>query len=137
MISFNDSVLLQHLFHIGLNVNQKIKLYNKKIAFPIYPKSEAEVNSIRPLIFFIIDKAIFQRVEKVRTLLEAGVDLSIRVPFSNYCSLLDKDGVTVLERTRRLITSLSKINNKTCEKHVSDLKKVMREIKKRTRRLSV
>lgn len=70
-------------------------------------------------------------------LLEVGVDLSIRVFFLNYCFLLDKDGVIVLERICWLIIFFLKINNKICEKYVFDLKKVMREIKKCIRRLFV
>lgn len=136
VISSADSFLLQHLFNIGLNVNQSIKLYDKKNVTACGDDSKTK-ETMRPLLFLIIDADVCQRVEKVRTMLKAGVDLSVRVTFSNYCSLLDKDGVTVLERTRRLITSLSNINSKSCKEHVSDLKKVMREIKIRTRRFSV
>ena len=45
--------------------------------------------------------------ERVRMLLEAGADVNVRVRFREYDSVLDREGVSVLERTRRLMCQYS------------------------------
>jgi hypothetical protein len=77
------------------------------------------------------------RVEKVRMLLEAGADVNVRVRYNGYNSMLDRVGVSVLERTRRLVCQYSESGIWYRDHIVPEYKSVMHEIKKHVRRHSV
>ncbi|XP_055998778.1 uncharacterized protein LOC125653998 isoform X1 [Ostrea edulis] len=131
-ISRGDCDVLRHLLCVGLDVNQSIQLYDM---FNDYKPG------VTPLLYTLIDENginVSQIMEKVRILLGAGVDVNIRVRYREYDTVLDREGVSVLERTRRLVCKYS--NNRSMFKYsdrVPEYKRVMCEIKKHVRRHSV
>ncbi|XP_055998771.1 uncharacterized protein LOC125654883 isoform X2 [Ostrea edulis] len=117
-ISNRDSGVLRHLLCLGLDVNQSIQLCDK-----------SNKSDVRPLLYILIDDSFNYRMEKVRILLGAGMDVNIRVRYREYDSVLDREGVSVLERTMRLLC-------KYCY-DASKYKRAMCELKKHVRRHSV
>ncbi|XP_056006720.1 ankyrin repeat domain-containing protein 17-like [Ostrea edulis] len=92
-ISKGDCDVLRRLLCVGLDVNQSIQLYDK-----FHSKSD-----VRPLLYTLIDDHgiyVSHRMEKVRMLLGAGVDVNVRVRYREYDSVLDREGVSALERMR-------------------------------------
>jgi hypothetical protein len=119
---WGDCDVLRHLLCVGLDVNQSIQLYDR------YSHSKSDVT---PLLYILIDAWIIRdRTERVRMLLGAGADVSVRVKYKEYGSVLDREGVSVLERTRRLVC-------KYTENRAPEYKSVMREITKHVRRHSL
>ncbi|XP_061191071.1 ankyrin repeat domain-containing protein 17-like [Saccostrea echinata] len=165
--------ILKHILCLGMDSNQCIQLSSNDIK-----------SNERPLLFILIDEGdIDDREEKVRILLEAGVDVNIRVEYRVYDTALDREHVSgesmdtssdkssddeqdegtesvcmksideeekqdfdtksvlkrekvsVLERTRRMINEFRK--DWWQESKVSEYKRVLIEIKKRIRRYSV
>jgi hypothetical protein len=178
-IRWGDCDVLRRLLCVGLDVNQSVQLYDSR-----YGDSKSDV---RPLLYRLIDeKYVYYRTEKVRVLLEAGVDVNVRVRYREddsvldsdsdedsvldsdsdedsvldsdsdedsvldsdsdedsdesvldrvrcreYGSVLDREGVSVLERTRRWVCQYSKYRDRVTEY------KTMNVIKKRVRRYSI
>ncbi|XP_062618219.1 uncharacterized protein LOC134279820 [Saccostrea cucullata] len=150
----SDCKGLEHLLRVGLDVNQWIQLYNdyKDVMY-----------DVKPLLFALIDDYDFDNrlVDKVKFLLEAGVDVNVMVKYkeydsmsdsecnsdsvsdsecnsvldSEYGSVLDREGVSVLERTRRLVSEFRKDEWKRDE--VFKYTRVIKEVKKHARRYSV
>jgi hypothetical protein len=127
-ISWGDCDLLRRMLFVGLDVNQSIQLCNSD------GKSEVE----RPLLYTLIDEEYARyRTEKVEILLGAGADINARVKYrmcntrlgyTGYDSVLDKEGVYILERVRRWMYEYS---------DRIKYEKMMCEIKKHVRRHSV
>jgi ankyrin repeat protein len=120
---------LRRLLCLGLDPNQWIQLYN-----------EAGATDAKPLLYALIDGN--DTTEKVRILIESGADVNVRVKYTECESLLDNDGVSVLERTRQLCeTENSLISERfqipLCMVPVSKRNRAMCEIKKHIRRYSV
>jgi hypothetical protein len=125
IIGWEDCDVLRHLLCVGLDVSQSVQLY-----------SEYRETGVRPLLYTLIDeKWVDDRTEKVRILLEEGVDVNVRVRYREYDSVLDRGGVTVLERTRRLVCQYSKY--RYYRDRVTECLKVSNEIKKHVRRYSI
>jgi hypothetical protein len=119
---------------VGLAVNQSIQLYRK------YGNgSVSEYSDVRPLLWTLIeDECVNYREEKVRMLLGAGADVSVRVRCREYDSVLDREGVSVLERTRRRVCQYSDSENKhDRDFRAAEYMKLTCEIKKYVRRHSV
>jgi hypothetical protein len=100
-ICWGDCDVLRHLLCVGLDVNQSIHLYDR------YSDSKSDV---RPLLYSLIDEEevedvwyVNDRIDWVRLLLGAGVDVNVRVRYREYVSVLDREGVSVLERKRRRV----------------------------------
>ncbi|XP_056001178.1 uncharacterized protein LOC125656335 [Ostrea edulis] len=137
-ISRGDCDVLRHLLRVCLDVNQSIQLYDM---FNDYKPG------VTPLLYTLIDENginVSQIMEKVRILLGAGVDVNIRVRYRDYDTVLDREGVSVLEWMRRLVCKYS--NSRSMFKYSEDwlnsdrapeYKRVMCEIKKHVRRHSV
>jgi hypothetical protein len=139
-ISRGDCDVLRHLLCVGLDVNQSIQLYDSD------SKSD-----VRPLLYRLIDERyVIYRVEKVRMLLGAGADVIVRVRCREYDSVLDREGcraydsvldrvgVSVLERTRRLVCQYSNSEYWFDRYYrVPKYKKLTCDIKKYVRRHSV
>ncbi|XP_061190555.1 uncharacterized protein LOC133198482 [Saccostrea echinata] len=149
--------VLKYLLDLGLDVNQWIQLYDDYNShFDVKP-------FLFTLIDEGLKLYMKSLVEKVRILLEAGADVNVRVKYRKYLpfsdrwllnndmfnpynsdiddensnmSLLDKEGLSVLERTRRL---LGKFSRKKCffDEEILFCKKVFDELKKHVRRYSV
>jgi hypothetical protein len=85
----------------------------------------------------IDEEYVDDRTERVRMLLEAGVDVNVRVRGREYGSVLDKEGVSVLERTRRRVGVYSRYNSKYGRDKVTEYKKVRNEIRRHVRRYSM
>ncbi|XP_056001101.1 uncharacterized protein LOC125653288 isoform X2 [Ostrea edulis] len=122
-ISEGDCDVLRRLLCVGLDVNQSIQLYDK------YHDYNSDV---KPLLYKLIDDSVIDKVERVRILLEAGADVTVRVRYKGFDSVLDREDVSVLEMTRRLVCKYS--DNDDLYKIT---KRVMCEIKKHVRRHSV
>ncbi|XP_056005124.1 uncharacterized protein LOC130050130 isoform X2 [Ostrea edulis] len=138
-----DCDVLRRLLCVGLDVNQSIQLYDV-----FHFKSD-----VRPLLYKLLDEhfiyEIIHRMEKVRMLLGAGVDVNVRVRYSEYdsvldmegdCeddSVLDKEGVSVVERMRRLVCKYSDSEDWLNRGRVPEYKRVMCDIRKHVRRHSV
>ncbi|XP_056001361.1 kinase D-interacting substrate of 220 kDa-like [Ostrea edulis] len=122
-ISEGDCDVLRRLLSVGLDVNQLIQL-NKP--------------DVRPLLYTLIDEryGVLHRTE-VGVLFGAGMDVNFRLKYKEYDSVLDRNGVSVLERTRRLMCKYSESKDYTDKRRVSGYKRVMCEIKKHVRRHSV
>ncbi|XP_062576594.1 uncharacterized protein LOC134238482 [Saccostrea cucullata] len=120
----SDCKGLKHLVYLGLDVNQWIELY------------DSNESDVRPLLFTLIDEYDFDKrlVDKVRFLLEAGLDVNVRVRYREYDSVLDREGVSVLERIRRLVRKFRKDKRK---REVFKYTRVIKELKKHVRRYSV
>jgi hypothetical protein len=148
-ISEGDCDVLRRLVCVGLDVNQSVQLYNR------YSDSKSDV---RPLLYRLIDEVLVSyRTEKVRMLLEAGADVSVRVRYREYdCVLdsdsdddsvldsdsdddcvLDREGVSVVERTRRRMCQYSKSEYPWDRDKVAEYRRVMNEMKKYVRRYSI
>jgi ankyrin repeat protein len=121
--------VLRHLLCLGLDVN----LMKELCCMDFDSDFMGFDTAIKPLLFILIDEFVRYKTEKVRILLEAGADVNARVMYREYRSVLDRKGVSVLERTRRLVSQYSK----NCEDKASEFKRVMCEIKKHLRRHSV
>lgn len=124
-ITQNNAYCLSQLICFGLDVNQKLQIFQKV------------ENDFKPILFVLIDEDICYNLSRIKTLLKAGVNLCERVKYKGYKSLLDKGGVTALERTRRLVVRLSDATGTKSAKDVSELKKVLTQIKKHSRRYSM
>ncbi|XP_056006706.1 uncharacterized protein LOC125658404 [Ostrea edulis] len=137
-----DCDALRRLMCLGLDVNQSIQLYDI-----FHSKSD-----VRPLLYTLINEEhiyVLHRMEKVRMLLGAGVDVNVRVRYSEYDSVLDRvryrkyhsvldrEGVSVLERTRRLVSECSKSEYSLYRDRLPEYKRLMCEIKEHVRRHSV
>ncbi|XP_056008710.1 uncharacterized protein LOC125661395 isoform X2 [Ostrea edulis] len=123
-IKWGDCDVLRHLLCVGLDVNQSMQLYN------INSKSD-----VRPLLYTLIGYewyAVKYRTEKVGILLGAGADVNVRVRYKECDSVLDREGMSFLERTRRQMFEHSHI-----EYLKQDYKSVMCEKKEHVRRHSV
>jgi hypothetical protein len=94
---------------------------------------------VRPLLWTLIgDDCVKYREEKVRMLLGVGADVSVRVRCREYDSVLDREGVSVLERTRRLVCRYSDSESEFDRDYrAAEYKKLTSEIKKYVRRHSV
>ncbi|XP_062613364.1 uncharacterized protein LOC134275141, partial [Saccostrea cucullata] len=128
----SDCKDLKHLLSVGLDVNQWIEHYHHDDCYYNYE------TDVRPLLFTLIDEDLYYKrrlVNKVRFLLEAGVDINVRVRYSEYDSVLDKEGVSVLERIRRLLSECSKYELKRGV--LFNYMRVIKEVKKHVRRYSV
>ncbi|XP_056001786.1 uncharacterized protein LOC125653762 [Ostrea edulis] len=134
-IYWGDCDVLRRLLCVGLDVNQSIQLYD-----------EDNKTDVRPLLYTLIDEERYYShlLEEVRILLGAGAEVNIRVRYREYDSVLDWEGVSVLERTWRLLCKYS--NSRSMFKYsedclnsdrVPEYKRVMCEIKKHVRRHSV
>jgi hypothetical protein len=127
------------------------------------------MSDVRPLLFTLVDEKFAEyRSEKVRLLLEAGAEVNVRVKYSEYDfespsvrykshwvgskakqqkrnSVLDREGVSVVERTRRLVWKYSKVYYGKNYRYglndrvviPSEYKRVICEFKKHGRRHSV
>jgi ankyrin repeat protein len=132
-ISFEDCDILRRLLCLGLDVNQSIQLYD----------SEGRSDGVRPLLYVLIDEEdVRYKTEKVGILIRAGADINFRVTIRKqnfiYHSVLDREGVSILESTKRWVCGyndkeyiLSRGIYKVPEK------RVMCDIKKHVRRYSV
>ncbi|XP_056005262.1 uncharacterized protein LOC130050160 [Ostrea edulis] len=127
-ICTGDCDILRHLLCVGLDVNQLIQLDS-------YSRFD------EPLLYTLIDGQhtmyVYHRIEKMRMLLGAGVDVNVRMRYREYHSVLDREGVSVLERTRRLVCEYSDSVELWVRRRVPEYKRVMCEIKKHVRRHSV
>ncbi|XP_062600897.1 serine/threonine-protein phosphatase 6 regulatory ankyrin repeat subunit A-like [Saccostrea cucullata] len=133
--------ILKNLISLGLDVNQRILL----------EKDYYEYDE-RPLLFLLIDEnSVEDRKEKVGILLKAGVDVNIRVQYSDYDDeendnyndsldlrfQLEKDCVSVLERTRQLLRKCRKRKDWCRSDERPTLKKLLSKLKKHVRRYSI
>jgi hypothetical protein len=88
-------------------------------------------------LYTLIDEEYVNgRTERVRMLLEVGADVNVRVRDREYGSVLDREGVSVVERMRQLVCKYSK-DWYDREYRVPAYKRVVCEIKKHVRRHSV
>ncbi|XP_055998105.1 uncharacterized protein LOC125683237 isoform X2 [Ostrea edulis] len=120
-----DCDVLRHLFCVGLDVNQSMQLY--------YNNKENKTD-VRPLLYTLIDYGWYDvnyTTEKVGILLGAGADVNVRVRYKECDSVLDREGMSLLERTRKQMFEYSHIE------YIAREYKVMCEIKKHVRRHSV
>jgi hypothetical protein len=123
-----DCDVVRCLLCVGLDVNQSVQLYNYS----------AIKSDVRPLLYTLIDEYVRYITEKVRILLEAGVDVSDRVRYREYDCMLDREGVSVLERTRRLVCQYRDSDRERDRKYIAPkYRRVMNELKKYVRRYSV
>jgi ankyrin repeat protein len=129
-----DCDVLRHLLSVGLDANQSVQLYDSEAKYDSDKYSDA-----RPLLCTLNDEEYANdRTEKVGILLGAGADVNVRVKYKEYKYVLDKNGVSVLERTRRLMCKYSESEDVYISEIVApECKRVMCEIKKRVRRHSV
>jgi ankyrin repeat protein len=114
---------LSRLLCVGLDSNQLIQL-----------------SEVAPFLHTLIDydDSFCDRAEKVRVLLEAGADVNVKVRYREYDALLDREGVSVLERTRRWLCKYrDDKSSKLYKTKMLEFTKVIWEIKKRVRRYSV
>ncbi|XP_062569158.1 ankyrin repeat domain-containing protein 17-like [Saccostrea cucullata] len=126
-----DCDVLKHLLCIGLDSNQDISIYDEPI-----------LSDIKPVLFRIIDGNLFSDTKHLRKmlniLLETGVDINLRVNYTEYNSLVDRKGVSALERTRKL---MSENNDTRRDIHASFQRRkyrmILKEIKKYVRRYSI
>ncbi|XP_062600122.1 serine/threonine-protein phosphatase 6 regulatory ankyrin repeat subunit B-like [Saccostrea cucullata] len=123
----SDCSGLKHLLCVGLDVNQWIQLYN----------DYNDEYDKKPLLFTLIDESYRDNslVVKVQILLEAEVDVNVSVRYRKYDSVSDREGVSVLERTRRLLSACSK--KQWLRDEVFKYTRVIKEVKKHVRRYSV
>jgi ankyrin repeat protein len=122
-----DCGVLRHLLCVGLDVNQSIQLYDS-----------GSKSDVRPLLYTLTDeRQVIDRTERVRMLLEAGADVNVRVRYREYDCVLDREGVSVLELTRRRVCENSDSKDMCGRDRVTKYKRVMSEIKKHVRRCSV
>jgi hypothetical protein len=127
-ISKGDCDALSHLLRVGLDVDQLIQLHD------VY----ADESDVRPLLSSLVEyQYITYRTEKVRILLGVGADVNVRVRCKKYESCLDREGVSVLERTRRMMCRYSDSKYSWERQTASEFKKVMSEIAKQVRRHSI
>jgi hypothetical protein len=130
-INQGDCDALKHLLCVGLDVNQSIQLYDKRCN---------KYSHVTPLLYTLIDLDVVgdSRAEKLRILLKAGADVNVRVRYRGYGSVLDRRGVSVLERTRLLVCECSVSEDEIKKTFIaSGYKRLMCEIKKHVRRYSV
>ncbi|XP_062574496.1 uncharacterized protein LOC134236343 [Saccostrea cucullata] len=149
IIKENKCDVLKNLFHMGLDFNQWIQLY--------YEDYESDFDE-KPLLFSVIDEGLGRFilidennvVEMLRTLLEAGTDVNVRVRYREYNdvedregvsvlgnAVLDREGVSVLERTRRLVKKFKESKFKWKRSAVQPCKRVLSVLKNYVRRYSV
>ncbi|XP_056001314.1 uncharacterized protein LOC125653620 isoform X2 [Ostrea edulis] len=129
-ISEGDCDVLRHLLCVGLDVNQSIQLFHK------YKDDNKSV--VRPLLYTFIDMYLSHSTD-VRILLGMGTDVNVRMKYREYDSVLDRVGVSCLERTRRLLCEYSnnQIFKVVYRDRLLEFKKVLYEIKQHVRRHSV
>jgi ankyrin repeat protein len=127
-IRWGDSEILRHLLCVGLDVNQSMRLY---IWYKKHNKS-----SVRPLLCTFLDELYDNRhkTEMVRILLDAGADVNATVRYRECDSMLDREGVSVLQRTWQMVCKYKDSNLKP---RTSEYKRVMHDVKKHVRRHSV
>jgi ankyrin repeat protein len=127
-----DCDVLRHLLCVGLDVNQSVQLYDgdrKSEEMAKITKSNA-----RPLLLTLIDVMyVSDRAERVRVLLEAGADVSVRDRCREDKSVLDREGVSVLERTRQKVCQYRRFRRD----QIAEYERILHVIKKRVRRYSV
>jgi ankyrin repeat protein len=124
-----DCDVLRHLLRVGLDANMLMQLYYKSICY-----------ETKPLLYMLIDdRFVRYKTEKVRTLLEAGANINVRVKYRKLNATLGTEAVSALERTRRLVCECEKSKNVLSldRNTLPEYKRVMREIKKCVRRHSV
>jgi hypothetical protein len=129
-----DCDVLRRLLCVGLGVNQSIQLYDSD------SDDSVRKSDVSPLLWTLIDEEwhVDDITEKVRMLLEVGVDVNVRVRDKEYDCLLDREGVSVLERTRRQVDKYSNSDSeRDREYRAPKYKSVMSEMKKYVRRYSV
>jgi ankyrin repeat protein len=125
-ISEGDCDVLRHLLCVGLDVNQSIQLYD------MYK----DKSNVRPLLFTLVDELYYIcKTEKVRVLLKVGADINIMVRYRENTSILDRNGMSVLERIKGMVNECSDWS--IYEDRLPEYDKVMCEIKKHVRRHSV
>jgi hypothetical protein len=125
-IKEGDCDELRRLLCVGLDVNQSVQRY-------MY-------SDVRPLLFELIDERmgdVRDTTEKTKMLLEAGVDVNVRVRYREYGSILDSEGVSVVERTRRLVFQYRDSTDSWVRDKVVKFKNVLCVLKKHVRRYSV
>jgi ankyrin repeat protein len=123
---------LRGLLYLGLNASQLIQWSDFYVSqfLPVYNK---------PLLHILINEwHVNDRAEKVRILLEAGMDVNARVKDLKYDFGLYREGISALERTKRLMCQFSKSQD-WWDRDVTapEYKSVMWEIKRHVRRYSV
>ncbi|XP_056000523.1 uncharacterized protein LOC125653783 isoform X2 [Ostrea edulis] len=122
-----DCDVLSHLLCVGLDVNQWIQLYDYR-----------GKSNVRPLLYTLIDEEyVVNQVDKVRIMLGAGADVNVRVRHKEYDSVLDREGMSVLERTRQLVCKYSDGKGVWVRNKVPGYRKIMCEVNKHVRRYSV
>jgi hypothetical protein len=95
----------------------------------------SERSDVKPLLFSLIDTEwddVRFLMDKVGILLGAGADVNVRIRYRVGDSVLDREDVSVLERTRRQVCKY-----RDSESKVKEYERVMREMKNYVRRHSV
>jgi hypothetical protein len=127
-ISEGDCDVLRHLLRVGLDVNQSIQMYDR---------FSDNKSVVRPFLFTLIDEwDVRDRIGKMRMMLEAGVDVNVRVTYRECDSVLDREGVSALERAKKLVNKYSK-SRYNSRNRVTEYKRVMNEIRRHVRRHSI
>ncbi|XP_062610551.1 uncharacterized protein LOC134272322 [Saccostrea cucullata] len=134
-----DSRVLRHLLNVGLDKNQLIQLYTDGLY----------ESDLRPLLHVVIDEYyVNDRIEKIKILLEAGVNVNAKSKLktidpwfgtrkSRECNnMLDREGISALERTKRIINASAHDDFVLTRIKTPEYKKLMLVLKKRVRRHS-
>ncbi|XP_062582011.1 ankyrin repeat and KH domain-containing protein mask-like [Saccostrea cucullata] len=129
-----DCDVLRHLLCFGFDANQNILIRKKP-----------NQSDIKPVLFRIIDGKLFYDIKQIEKivciLLEAGADVNLSVKYTEYNSLVDKEGVTALERTRQKLREHKNPKNyfPLKEKRIMERKyqMILTEIKRHVRRYSI
>jgi ankyrin repeat protein len=106
IIRQGDCDALRRLLCLGLDVNQSIQLCVRGL-----DGSVSKSDNVKPLLYALVDEEQYNehRIEKVRMLLEAGANVNVRVRCGENermwgsHNVLDREGVSVLERMRQLM----------------------------------
>ncbi|XP_062571194.1 ankyrin repeat domain-containing protein 17-like [Saccostrea cucullata] len=86
-VIYGNCNVLKYLLSLSLDVNQWICLHYKGMHY------------LKPLLFALIDEnRVVDRVEKWSILLEAGVNINIRVLYKEYQSLADDESEWIFDR---------------------------------------
>ncbi|XP_062594111.1 uncharacterized protein LOC134255601 [Saccostrea cucullata] len=132
IIKYAGCVEFKQLLKFGLDSNQDILIWSKF----------GDID-LKPLLFKVIDGSRFRnsasRSDVVNILLKAGADVNLRAKYKEYTFIVDKIGVSALERTRRLICQWKNTNLAFGMEFIQlgDLHCIKKDIKKRVRRYSV